>query len=115
YAFGATLGELGGCYQTAPLGGVRLGACAAALLGALHVVVSDPVPLEPGARLWSAAAVGLDADFSLGAPFHLSVGIDGVMPFVRHAYVVELGETTETVFTEPRFAALFRAGIGVEL
>ena len=54
YAFGATWGELGGCYATSP-GPVRFAGCAAALLGALHVVVADPVPLDTGARLFGAA------------------------------------------------------------
>ncbi|HVR18684.1 MAG TPA: hypothetical protein VMS65_03275 [Polyangiaceae bacterium] len=114
YAFGATWGELGGCYATSP-GPVRFAGCAAALLGALHVVVADPVPLDTGAKLWGAASLGLRADFSPGKPWHLVGGVDGLARFVRHTYAVELGDTTETVFTEPRFAALVSAGIGVEL
>jgi hypothetical protein len=114
YAFGATFGEFAGCYGTTP-SRVRLAVCAAALVGALHVVVSDPVPLEPGARFWGGAALGLAGDFTLTAPIHLLVVADGIVRFTRHSYVVESGDTPETVFTEPRVAARFGLGLGVEL
>lgn len=114
YAFGATFGELGACYGTKP-SRVRVMACGAALFGALHVVVSDPVPLEPGARFWGAGALGLTGDFTIEEPIHVFMSADGVIPFQRHSYVVERGDSSEPVFTEPRIAARFGLGIGVEL
>jgi len=115
FAFGATWGELRGCYDFGRAGPFRFAACAAALLGALHVVVSNPAPVEPGGAAWGAAALGLATDFTPTEPLHLLVRIDGLLPFQRRSYVVDSGGRSETVFVEPQWAALLSTGIGVEL
>ena len=115
FGFGATIGEVAGCYGIHPARAVRLSACVAALFGALEVAVSDPVPVETGASFWGAASAGLNADFEPAKPFHLLLSVEGAVPFERYSYEVELQGRSETVFTQPRFATIFGAGIGVEL
>jgi hypothetical protein len=41
--------------------------------------------------------------------------VEGALPFERYSYEVELQGRSETVFTQPRIATIFGAGVGVEL
>ncbi len=115
FGFGATFADLSGCYGIRPTERVRFSACAALLLGALHVVVADPVPVDTGASFWGAAAAGLNADFSPTGPLHLLLSAEGAVPFERYSYEVESEGRSEAVFVQPRFATVMSAGIGVEL
>lgn len=115
FGFGATWGEVTGCYGIHPAESVRISACATALFGALHSVVSDPVPVETGASFWGAAGVGLQADFEPIEPIHLLLSVEGALPFERYSYVVALEGRSEPVYTQPRIATILGAGIGVEL
>jgi hypothetical protein len=114
-AFGATFGGLAGCFDSSAVGPLRFSGCAAVLLGALHVVVWTPSPVEPGASFWGAAALGARADWTPMTPIHLLGGADALVPFERRTYVVELDGGSETAFTEPAWGGLVSAGLGVEL
>jgi hypothetical protein len=114
-AFGATFGGLSGCFDSSAIGPLRFSGCASVLLGALHVVVWTPAPVEPGASFWGAGALGARTDWTPVTPIHLLVGVDALIPFERRTYVVELEGGSETAFTEPAWGGLVSAGLGVEL
>jgi hypothetical protein len=114
YGFGGTYGGVTPC--VALLGGRQASAsvCASLLVGALHVVVRDATPLDAGARLWAAGALGVRLDWNPSGDVHWLLGADALAPIQRHDYVVERAAGAETVFTEPAAGALLTLGVGVE-
>jgi hypothetical protein len=88
FAFGLTAGAAQGCFDVVPFGRGALGVCLGVQIGALHAVVLDLVPIEPGEQLWAAAAAHSRLDVALAEPLGAEVGIELGIPMVRHEFGV---------------------------
>jgi hypothetical protein len=91
-AFGLTTGTLGACFEpftldpSAPIDGFD--GCLGAELGAIHAVSFGERPLDPGDRLWLAAAAQLRAVRQLVGRAALELGGGIGVPVLRHEFVV---------------------------
>jgi hypothetical protein len=86
--------------------------CVSATLGALHVAVYDPIPVEPGAELFAGLVAGPELRFSPAPPLDLVFGVSAFVPIKRTSFLVETSGGTETLFTQPAVGALFKLGAG---
>jgi hypothetical protein len=113
-AFGMTLGAIGPCYRLELERSWALSSCASLLVGALHVSVETPEPVEPGQNLWLGASAGLRLGWTTAA-LELGTELLAFAHFDRQAYVVEgVGaEDPTSVFVEPSIGALGTLTAGV--
>jgi hypothetical protein len=114
FSMGSSFGSIGGCYDLVN-GELDFSACGSVLLGAIHVVVRNPEPVEPGQEFWSAGSVGFRSDWSPLEPLHIALGVGAFVPFARNSYVVERDGATDVAFTEPAWGGVGTISIGVEL
>jgi hypothetical protein len=110
-AFGLTAGSLGGCYALLELRLDALEGCAGAELGALHSVVYEDSPRNPGDRLWLAVIGALRGSIVLQKPWLLELGAGFGVPLIRHRFVVK-GEPGVVFRPSPIVGQAF-AGVGL--
>jgi hypothetical protein len=112
--FGLTLATVGGCYRMPIADSWSISGCAALLAGSMQVIVSNPVPVDPGSRLWWAASAGLRLGWCSGR-FEAALGIDALGHFKRQSYLIDRNEPSNSAssFVEPGAAAAgsFVAGV----
>jgi hypothetical protein len=111
YAFGLTAGSLGALYAWPVGGGFELSAVGELELGALHAVVFDTVPVNPGDRLWLAGALGPRLAVAGLGVLRLELGVNLVVPFVRPEF--EVRGIAEPVFQSAPVGGLLYVGAGV--
>lgn len=87
--------------------------CAALDVGALHVVVYDPVPRDPGDRVYLGATLGVRPAIVLAGPVHLALYAGVSLPLIDHDLNVE-GQPSP-VFSPARAAPLLALEFGVTL
>ena len=115
-AFGLTFGAVGVCYDARVRRQVTLGACGSVMAGAFHTVVFDPIPVDPGQRLWAAASAGLRLELWPWSNAGIDAGAELFVPFARHEYVIARaspGSSPSSVFAEPAVGFLGRLGMGL--
>jgi len=113
--FGLSWATIGLCHHFPARSDLALATCASMLFGALHSVVLDPIPLEPGQRFWWAGSIGLQLQWTPWPSVGLHVGADVVAPWNRRNYVIERTATAPatSVFEQPAVGALGGAGVHV--
>jgi len=95
--------------------------CIGARVGALHSVVYDPRPEQPGDHFWWAASSELGLRQHLFGRLFLEAGAAAVFPFVRHRFQVNAGEgaappaTTRTVYEQGPAVVEGFVGLGLRL
>ena len=113
FAFGLTAAWLGACAQAWGGRPVSLAVCAKVLLGALHAVVYQLEPTEPGDRFWSGASLAGQARFRIVGPLVLEVGGELLVPITRQRFMVS-GQSAP-VFQESAAGVAGFAGLGVSI
>lgn len=71
--------------------------------GALHTVVRQPDPLEPGDRLWLAGRAQLGAALQLWPPLWLHARVFGEVPFTRWRFRVRVDDVPTQAYRQPWF------------
>jgi hypothetical protein len=112
FAWSGAWGAAGACYDVEFGVDVAVSTCLSGTLGALHVTVYDPTPVEPGARLFAGLVGGPELRFSPARPFDIVFGVSAFVPIKRSSFLVETGGGTEALFTQPVVGALFKLGAG---
>jgi len=110
FGFGMTVGTAGLVAAVRLTREFELSLLAELEAGALHAVVYELEPVEPGDRLWVAAAAGARFGFSGLSPLRVELGASLVVPFVRPVF--EVRGTPEPVFQSAPVGGLFYLGLG---
>lgn len=99
FGVGLTTASLGLCFGETfePL---RLEGCAGLDLGAMHVVVYDPIPSDPGDRVFVGASAALRFMVKLAHPIWLGVWAGASVPFIDYDLRVE-GQPTPVFSSAP--------------
>jgi len=111
---GTTLGTLGVVHRTALGNAFSFVGSVALVVGAMHIVVVDPLPVDPGQRAWGASAWGVGLGFDQG-PMTAQLGVDALLRFARRSYFVEHPSSASrtSIFDEPTFATIGSLSVGV--
>jgi hypothetical protein len=88
FAFGLTAAAAGACAVLPALGRVEVGLCGEIQLGAIHAVVREVAPVDPGDQLWLAAALGPRLAVNVSSPLAIEVGISAVAPLLDRTFDV---------------------------
>jgi hypothetical protein len=110
FAFGLTAFALGACVALVGRPRVDLAACGAFWAGALHAVVFDLTPVDPGQHAWAAAEVSPRLRVRIAGPLHAEVGVHLMVPLVRQPFTVT--GFAAPVFQQAPVALLPFAGLG---
>ncbi|APR80332.1 Hypothetical protein A7982_05679 [Minicystis rosea] len=111
FGFGLAAFSLGACFVAVRSAAVDLSACAAVWGGALHAVVRELEPAEPGDYAWVAASAAPRLRIRLAARLFLELGTHVVVPITRRPFVVS--GWMDPVFRQAPVTAAPFAGIGV--
>lgn len=93
FGFGLSAASTGLCAR-AQFGRAFLGGCASLSLGAIHAVVYERAPLQPGAQLYAAADLSVEASVQVVGPLFLAAEIGASLPFRRYRFFVEGDDST---------------------
>ncbi|MDH5491167.1 MAG: hypothetical protein OEY14_04380 [Myxococcales bacterium] len=88
-AFGLSASGAGACVATRRGRWLSVDTCLMAWIGELHAVVRDPIPTDPGGRLWGALGLGALASIDLPGSLFVGVGLDLLLPLARYRFLVE--------------------------
>jgi hypothetical protein len=111
FSFGLTGASFAGCVDAWHGQRAALSGCLGFDLGAIHAVVRDPAPLEPGAQFWAAGQASARFEIGLFGPVSLVARVDGIVPFIRHRF--RRTAAGETVFLAPPVALTAQLGLGL--
>lgn len=111
FAFGLTALSVGSCAAPFATDAVDFGVCGSVWGGALHVVVYDLAPAEPGDYAWFGVAVTPRLRVHLPSRLLAEVGTHLMAPLARRSFVVRGWD--DAVFREPPLTALPYLGLGV--
>jgi len=100
FSFGLTTGALGACWVPVRDGRVQGAVCGEAQLGAIHAVVRELTPLEPGDHLWVALGAGPRLSIGLLPPLRFELGATLLVPLARKEFAI-LGEPTPVFESSP--------------
>ena len=113
YAFGLTTGFLGAVFAWPVASGVELSGTAELEIGAIHAVVFESVPVDPGEEWWVAGALGPRLGFLGLSPLRLELGVSMVVPLARPSFKVR--GIAEPVFQSAPVGGFAYAGLGFGL
>lgn len=113
YAFGLTTGFLGAVFAWPVASGVELSGTAELEIGAIHAVVFESVPVDPGEEWWVAGALGPRLGFLGPGPLRLELGVSAVVPLARPSF--EVRGIAEPVFQSAPVGGFAYAGLGFGL
>jgi hypothetical protein len=113
YAFGLTTGFLGAIFAWPLASGIELAGTAELEAGAVHAVVFESVPVDPGEQWWVAGALGPRLGFLGLSPLRVELGVSLVVPFSRPSFKVR--GITEPVFKSAPIGGFAYAGLGFGL
>lgn len=111
FGFGLTTASAGACGAVSPLPALELALCADLQLGAIHAVVHELEPLEPGDQLWFAAAMGPRLRLQGPASVFVEIGVAAVVPILDRTFSV--AGFDEPVFETSAFGANGVLGLGL--
>jgi hypothetical protein len=81
--------------------------------GALHTVVHDPDPYQPGDRLWFAGRFEAGSEWNVIGPFSLQLRLIGTVPFTRWVFRVRQNEVPHELYSQPFFQPGLAIGFGM--
>ncbi|MDI3285113.1 hypothetical protein [Polyangium sp. 15x6] len=110
FGFGLSTLALGACVDVARTGAADLAACGSLWAGALHAVVYDLEPAEPGDWFWAAAAITPRLRVRLAPRLHAEMGVHVLVPITRRPFEVK-GWTTP-IFEQAPVTGLPFVGLG---
>lgn len=110
-AFGLSAGALGVCVDLWRGGASALASCAALHVGALHAVVHQGVPSNPGAQPWVAAGLGLRFRGRIVGPLTAEAGVDALAAMARPRFVQA---SRGTAFEPEPVGVLGFVGLGLQ-
>jgi hypothetical protein len=113
YAFGLTTGLLGAVFAWPLTGDWELSGAAELEVGAIHAVVFESAPVDPGEQWWIAGALGPRIGFSGVRPLRLDLGVSIVVPFSRPSF--EVRGIAEPVFQSAPVGGFLYGGVGFGL
>jgi hypothetical protein len=105
FGFGLTTAAGGACGLMHPAGALELGLCGEIQVGAIHAVVRDADPIDPGDELWVAMALGSRLRIDVSLPVVFDVGVAAVVPVLERSFQLRGAE-------EPAFEPASVGGIG---
>lgn len=108
---GLTAFGLGGTFDIVPESALRWTAQAGPMVGALHVSVRSPTPIDPGDFAFVALTGGTRLQVPIGRWVFASFQGSAVLNLVRRGLFVKGEETA--VFREPLWGAFAGAGLGL--
>jgi hypothetical protein len=111
FAFGLTAAAAGACAAPQPFGRFELGLCGEIQLGAIHAVVHEAAPIDPGDQLWVAAALGPRLGLEVAPPLAFEVGVSAVAPLLDRSFDVVGIE--QPVFRPAAVGAVGFVGVGI--
>jgi hypothetical protein len=112
FGFGLGAAGTGVCGSFHGEKAVVIGVCGGLELGGVHAVVYDLTPLEPGDRLWFAAAIGPRVRIPGPGATFFDLGLSGVVPLLRRNFRVR--GVTEPAFEQSVFGGFGYLGVGFE-
>ncbi|HET9933077.1 MAG TPA: hypothetical protein VFQ35_20380, partial [Polyangiaceae bacterium] len=89
-----------------------LSACATLGVGAMHAVVRELTPLDPGDRVFAAASLGPELSVGLAAGIRAELGAMAFVPLVRPEFVQR--GVAEPVFESRVVGVLGLAGLAFQ-
>jgi hypothetical protein len=110
--YGLTSLEVGGC-AAAPGRRLRWFACAALGLGAVHVVVDEPVPLSPGERRWVALRLEAGLALKLAGPFWIDARLFDWIAAQRWEFRIRRPDGPATAFAQSAAMPGVALGLGL--
>jgi hypothetical protein len=113
FSFGLSWGTLSGCYDVLPFSRGGLTLCSHLHGGAVHGVVHELLPVDPGQQPWVAFGVAPELRLYLPWRLHAKLSAEGGLALLRTRFV--LRDSGEEIFTQEVGHGLFRAGLGVAL
>jgi hypothetical protein len=111
YGFGLTTATLGAVIASPVASALELSLLAEVEVGAIHAVVYELEPVDPGDRPWVAGAVGPRLGFAGPSPLRLEAGGALVVPFIRPSF--EVRGVAEPAFQSAPVAVLGYLGVGL--
>jgi hypothetical protein len=111
FAFGLTTATAGACALWSPLGRLELGFCGELQLGAIHAVVHDAVPIDPGDELWVAAGLGPRLRVDVSLPVALDAGVSAVVPMLDRSF--DLRGAEDPAFEPATVGGVAFVGLGM--
>jgi len=111
FGFGLTAGGAGATVDVLRLGPLDLAVSAALLPGAIHAVVYDLTPTEPGARFWLGATGVARARVRVLPSTFVEIAGGATLSLVRYDFATT-GTAGETVFRGVPVAPVAFLGIG---
>lgn len=103
FAFGLTTSWFSACAEPWRGAVAAMGFCLGAEAGALHAVVRRGVPSQAGESAWGAVTGAARLRLHVAGPFTAELGLEAVVPFARHRFVVANapgGNAVDTVFQQ---------------
>jgi len=112
FAFGMVSAYAGLCAGGWPLAHLSLSACGSAMAGSIHAVVYNPIPLDPGERVWFGASLDGAAAVRIAGPLIARLSAQMVAPLIHRQFLVA-GEAAP-VFEQRPVALIAGAGLGIQ-
>ncbi|HEY3497829.1 MAG TPA: hypothetical protein VGK73_24190 [Polyangiaceae bacterium] len=111
FSFGSSSVSAGACWE--PLAAARFlaGACADFAVGALHAVVWELAPVEPGDHAFVAAELGPYVGVELGLGLRVELGAFAALPLLRPNFLVQ--GTNERAFKSEALGIVGFLGLGL--
>jgi hypothetical protein len=113
FAFGLTTINAGYCHDFVTTHRVSAGLCAAAHVGAQHVVVSQLQPLNPGDHVFVAASLGPTFNWLLLGPLYLEVGVSAWVPIPGAHPSFYISGQNSPVFESNALSGVAFLGVGL--
>jgi hypothetical protein len=88
FDFGLAAANVGVCYEVFASSRFEVAPCLDVLAGAVHSVVAELSPVEPGEELFVAGRAGLRASVRLLGPLRVGLRASAIVPFTAYDFVV---------------------------
>jgi hypothetical protein len=111
YGFGLTAASVGAVFAWSLGDGLELSALGELEVGAIHAVVYDLEPVDPGDQPWVAGAAGPRLVVSILSPLRLELGASVLVPFIRPSF--EARGVSEPAFQSASVGGLGYVGVGL--
>ncbi|MGE0787394.1 MAG: hypothetical protein AB7S26_17105 [Sandaracinaceae bacterium] len=112
FSFGLTAAALDLCVEAFRVGPLIGEGCVGGAAGAIHAVVFDLVPAQPGDYAWGAVRATAELGVLIEERVYLALAIEGTVPLVRWAFRVVGRENPE--FQQPYVVPGGRLSAGVQ-
>jgi hypothetical protein len=114
FSYGLTALEAGGCMGSQGRRAVWFG-CGGFQLGAIHAIVHDPAPFEPGERLWLAFRLEAGMALHLAGPLWLETRLFDLLAPRRWVFRVREAGEWRTTFEQKAWMPGAAIGLGLKM